>query len=175
MACSSNSTGYNLLNECPLDNTGGIVRYHIAAFSSNATFNLNSVNQVTGITSGQTFYTFDCVLETSEIKEEQKTNVQGGTQVWQQDITYVLNSPDYVKRNQVKAITSKAAHVVAEYANGSFRLCGKRQGVWPNGTTSGSGIKGEDPAQYIIKLIGKEKEESHYFSSGTISGFTTSY
>ena len=166
MACIF-SGGYNL--GCK-DSSGGIQEAYIGNFSDDTTYALNSDNEITGITSGATYYKFEQKNETGELLEEGQHSVENGTNFWIQTVNLTLHKKDSTSRNLVYLLAKAELTCIVLDQNGKYWLMGKQNAC---DLTASSSNAGKAYGDLNGSTLGIEAKEPQPMFEVTATAFAT--
>lgn len=112
------------------DNIGGIQEAFIASFSGATTYTLDADNIITGITSTQTFYTYEQPKETGEfINGEGQISRENGTVFYVQTVNLTFHKNEADLRNSLILLAQAQLLVIVLDQNGRYWLVGKQNGA----------------------------------------------
>lgn len=144
------------------DSIGGIKAFYFREFASITSVTTNPSGTVTDIADGAPaadFYTYQVVKETSTASESIQVDVANGTVVYEQNVTYVLNKTDQVKRNEIKLLAQARLMVIAEDQAGNYWLYGQVNGLDLSGDSQITlGQSFSDRNGYSLNFMGREPE-----------------
>ena len=144
-----------------LDNTGGAQEIYIANWTSDASYDLDVDDTITGVTSGNTYYKFETPKQTAGLVETPNVSVENGTVFYNQDVTLVLNKMEADLRNQILLITRATTTIILKDQNGNYWLVGKQNGANVSGGAHGTGTAYGDRNGYSLTLTSMEPELAH--------------
>ena len=168
MACNL-SAGYGLDSFCR-DSVGGIQKVYIGNFTSNATYDLDGNNEITGVTSGATYYTFDTAKETGEFNETLQASIENGTLFYEQTLGLVFHKNSSTLRDSLLVLAQAKLTVIVLDQNGVYWLLGKINGCDTTEGTRGFGKAYGDLNGFTINVVGKEPLPAFLISA---AGFAT--
>jgi len=115
---------------------------------------------------------FEGGKNTSGYVENLTSSQEDGRDLYEQTITLVLNRREKTKRDQLLLIARRKDLVaLVEDNNGIVWYLGEVNGLNLITNAGGSGVKKDDPNQYVITLMG---QESNPANTVTTSCYTTS-
>jgi len=118
------------------------------------------------------FFLFEGGKNTSGYVENLTSSQEDGRDLYEQTITLVLNRREKTKRDQLLLIARRKDLVaLVEDNNGIVWYLGEVNGLNLITNAGGSGVKKDDPNQYVITLMG---QESNPANTVTASCYTTS-
>lgn len=170
MACALTS-GYTL--DCR-DSVGGLVElYFIESGNVSAITEASGVVTVITKASGKVFRKYEQEQDTAFFVENLNSNVQNGTQFYQQELTIVLNKMQTALRNELLLLNKNRLIAVAKDANGAYWLLGKTRFLYATAGNSGSGTASGDRNGYTFTYTALEPSLAPSVDSSIIAGLTT--
>lgn len=170
MACALTS-GYTL--DCR-DSVGGLVELYFIE-SGNVSSITEASGVVTAITkaSGKVFRKYEQDQDTAFFVENLNSNVQNGSQFYQQELTIVLNKMQTATRNELLLLNKNRLIAVAKDANGAYWLLGKTRFLYATAGNSGTGTASGDRNGYTFTYTALEPSLAPSVDSSIIAGLTT--
>lgn len=170
MSCALTS-GYTL--DCR-DSVGGLVELYFIE-SGNVTAITEASGVVTTITkaSGKVFRKYEQDQDTAFFVENLNSNVQNGSQFYQQELTIVLNKMQTATRNELLLLNKNRLIAVAKDANGAYWLLGKTRFLYATAGNSGTGTASGDRNGYTFTYTALEPSLAPSVDSSIIAGLTT--
>lgn len=169
MACALTS---NYTLDCR-DSIGGLVEiYFIEAGNVSSIIEASGV--VTAITkaSGKVFRKYEQDQDTAFFVENLNSNVQNGSQFYQQELTIVCNKMQTATRNELLLLNKNRLIAVAKDANGAYWLLGKTRFLHATAGNSGSGTASGDRNGYTFTYTALEPSLAPSVDSTIIAGLT---
>lgn len=169
MACALTS---NYTLDCR-DSVGGLVEiYFIEAGNVSSIIEASGV--VTAITkaSGKVFRKYEQDQDTAFFVENLNSNVQNGSQFYQQELTMVCNKMQTATRNELLLLNKNRLIAVAKDANGAYWLLGKTRFLHATAGNSGSGTASGDRNGYTFTYTALEPSLAPSVDSTIIAGLT---
>ena len=156
--------GLNLTG-CTKDNSGGVANIFLANFKELVpgggatplfTYDDATTGEITAISTGSTFYQFDCVKETSTLAEAITVNVQNSTISFVPTISLVMNKLTTEKRNLIHMMATGVLVAVVEDNNGAYWMAGFTKGLDVTAVETGTGTALGDRNGSTVTLTGAE-------------------
>lgn len=170
MACNI-TQGYSL--DCR-NNTGGIQKIYVANFDDDQSYTLDGDGQITGITSGVTYYTFEQRPQTAGFEETVQSSVENATLFYEQSVTMAFDKNTAALRNQLYLMAQSQLSIIVLDQNGSYWLVGEQngaditEGTLPRGTAYG------DRNGSLLTAIAMEPSPARQMSSAAFATLTIS-
>ena len=173
MACTLN-TGWSL--GCR-DNTGGIKRVLICAFTSNRTYTYNGTGLVltgdsTSADATQTFYEFEQTSEVAEFTQEGAHSIENGTNFWNQNVNLVFHKYQASVRDLVFVLAQKEVTIIIEDQNNKYFLIGEVNGANLVKSTGNAGKAYGDMNGSTISFLAKEPTLARECDAAYIASIT---
>lgn len=153
------------LTGCTKNNVGGVDTVYFANFKELVpgagaanlfTYDDLTTGQITAISTGATFYTFDTVKETSSLSEAINVNVQNGTLSFVPTVSLVMNKLDSAKRNLIHMMATGLLVSVVKDNNGKYWMAGFSKGLDVTAVEAGTGTALGDRNGATVTLTGAE-------------------
>lgn len=170
MACAL-TQGYTL--DCR-DSVGGVVEIYFIEEG-----NVNSITEasgtVTAITkaTGSVFRKYEQDQDTAFFVENLNSNIQNGTQFYQQELTIVLNKMAVNTRNELLLLNKNRLIAVVKDANGAYWLLGKTRFLYATAGNSGTGTASGDRNGYTFTYTALEPNLAPVVDSATVATLET--
>jgi hypothetical protein len=128
-------------------------------------FNSSEISTLFVETSGQVtvsgaaltdWYTYPMEKQTASFTDSLAGNIQNGTTVYTETITYIFNKLQLAFRNELKTLGQKTVHIAVEDNNGVAWLFGYTRGMDLVTAESASGTNYEDRSGYTLTFTGME-------------------
>lgn len=141
------------------DSNGGMSEVKVKVFNSALTGITETSGTVTMAGVALTgWYTYQCEKQTANVVENQKGNVQNGTNSYEQTLTVIFNKLQASLRNELKVLAQNRLHIAVKDNNGTAWLFGWQRGMDLTGAVSGTGTNYEDRSGYTLTFMGTEAE-----------------
>jgi hypothetical protein len=163
------SSGYAL--GCK-DSVGGLRYVYLGNFSENETYGLDADNQITGVTSGTTYYKFELRPQTAGFNETINSSVENGTLFHTQELTLAFDKNTVELRNQVYLLSQSEMRAIIFDQNGKYRLAGKVNGLNVTAGTIPTGIQYADRNGVELTLVAHEPQPANFISDAGFATFT---
>lgn len=170
MSCTL-SAGYQL--GCK-DSVGGIRTVYISNFSDNETYALDANSQITGVTSGATYYKFEMRPQTAGYNETINASVENGTLFHTQELTLAFDKLDVSLRNQIYLLSQAQMRVIILDQNGTYRLIGKINGADVTAGTLPTGTAYGDRNGAELTITSYEPSPANFMSAAAFGTLTIS-
>ena len=168
------------LTGCTKSNIGGVESIFIANFkqlvpgggaANKFVYDDATTGQITAITglTGDTFFQFDTVKETSSLAEAINVNVQNGTLSFVPTISLVMNKLDTEKRNLIHMLATGLLIGVVKDNNGKYWMAGFTKGLDVTAVEAGTGTALGDRNGATITMTGAEIYPIAELSSGAVT------
>ena len=141
------------------DSNGGVAEVKVKVFNSALTGITESSGTVTmagGALTG--WYTYECEKQTALGNDNQKGNIENGTNTYEQTVTLIFNKLQAALRNELKVIAQNRLHIAVKDNNGTAWLFGWQRGLDLSSATTGTGTKYEDRSGYTLTFMGTEAQ-----------------
>ena len=169
MACALTS---NYTLDCR-DSVGGLVEIYFIEEG-----NVESITEASGVVtaitkaSGKVFRKYEQDQDTAFFVENLNSNVQNGSQFYQQELTIVCNKMQTATRNELLLLNKNRLIAVAKDANGAYWLLGKTRFLHATAGNSGSGTASGDRNGYTFTYTALEPSLAPSVDSTIIAGLT---
>ena len=169
MACALTS---NYTLDCR-DSVGGLVEIYFIEEG-----NVESITEASGVVtaitkaSGKVFRKYEQDQDTAFFVENLNSNVQNGSQFYQQELTIVCNKMQTATRNELLLLNKNRLIAVAKDANGAYGLLGKTRFLRATAGNSGSGTASGDRNGYTFTYTALEPSLAPSVDSTIIAGLT---
>jgi len=169
MACALTS---NYTLDCR-DSVGGLVEIYFIEEG-----NVESITEASGVVtaitkaSGKVFRKYEQDQDTAFFVENLNSNVQNGSQFYQQELTMVCNKMQTATRNELLLLNKNRLIAVAKDANGAYWLLGKTRFLHATAGNSGSGTASGDRNGYTFTYTALEPSLAPSVDSTIIAGLT---
>ena len=169
MACALTS---NYTLDCR-DSIGGLVEIYFIEEG-----NVESITEASGVVtaitkaSGKVFRKYEQDQDTAFFVENLNSNVQNGSQFYQQELTIVCNKMQTATRNELLLLNKNRLIAVAKDANGAYWLLGKTRFLHATAGNSGSGTASGDRNGYTFTYTALEPSLAPSVDSTIIAGLT---
>lgn len=141
------------------DSNGGVIEMKVKTFDSTLSGLTESSGTLTAAGAALTgWYTYQCEKETASVEDNGATNVQNGTSVYDQKITWVRNKMTAAFRNELERLGQGRWWVAIKDSNGTAWLFGYTRGMDVTSSTNGTGTKFDDRNGYTLTFMGREPE-----------------
>ena len=169
MACALTS---NYTLDCR-DSVGGLVEIYFIEEG-----NVESITEASGVVtaitkaSGKVFRKYEQDQDTAFFVENLNSNVQNGSQFYQQELTMVCNKMQTATRNELLLLNKNRLIAVAKDANGAYWLLGKTRFLHATAGNSGSGTASGDRNGYTFTYTALEPSLAPSVDSTIIARLT---
>lgn len=102
------------------------------------------------------WYTYAIEKETASFMDDLVGNVQNGTTVYNETVTYIFNKLQTAFRNELKTLGQKRLWIAIKDSNGTAWLFGYTRGMDLTTANSASGTAWTDRSGYTLTFIGAE-------------------
>jgi hypothetical protein len=170
MSCILNS-GYAL--DCA-DGIGGLKTIYIGNFNSGTTYAVDVDNQITGITSGATYYTYEVPQESASYTETATKSIENGTLFFTQTLSFPINGYSKDERNLMLLLAKAKTTIIALTQSGQYILLGENNGMNMTTGEGGSGQAYGDRLGLNFTFEGKEPENGSIITSAAFATLTVS-
>lgn len=156
------------------EGVGGVARMFIANWGKvdwdNATIANGEFTALTMLNTGDQFFTYNLVKQTSSFTENITSSVENGTVFFEQLFTLVLNTMDLNKRNELLLLARANTAIIFESneETPTYWLMGVKNGADVNGGTTSSGTAFGDRNGYEITFQALEPESVNTVAAGLI-------
>jgi len=168
------------LTGCTKNNVGGVESVFIANFkqlvpgggaANKFVYDDTTTGEITAITglTGDTFFQFDTVKETSALSEAINVNVQNGTLSFVPTITLVMNKLDTAKRNLIQMLATGLLIAVVKDNNGKYWMAGFSKGLDVTAVETSTGTALGDRNGSTVTMTGAEIYPMAELSSGAVT------
>lgn len=141
------------------DSNGGIAEIKVKVFNSALTGWAETSGTVTASGSALTgWYTYACEKQTASVNNDGAINVQNGTVVYTQVVTYIFNKLQTSFRNELEVLGNNRLWIAVKDNNGTAWLFGYTRGMDMTAANSTSGTNYEDRSGYTLTFTGMEPE-----------------
>ena len=148
------------------DSNGGVAEIKVKVFNSALTGITESSGTVTMAGAALTgWYTYQCEKQTANVVEDLVKNIQNGTVVYNQTVTYIFNKLQASFRNELKVLGQNRMHIAVKDNNGTAWLFGYERGMDLTGANSASGTNYEDRSGYTLTFTGMEAQPTPTISN----------
>lgn len=106
------------------DGIGGIKSIYIANYNDDTTYALDSDNQITGVTSANTYYEFQVPVESSGWAEEATKSIENGTLFFTSTLTFPINGFTVAERNLVLLLAKAEISAIILLQSGIYVTLG---------------------------------------------------
>lgn len=154
------------------DGIGGVKTIYLGNFNNNTTYTYNSDNEITGITSGATYYTFEVPNESAGFTETLNKSVENETLFFEQTVTFPINGYTAAERNLMLLIAKAEMTAILKLQSGKYILLGKVNGLNTTAGEGGSGTAYGDRLGINFTITGKEKENSNIVTDSAFASLT---
>lgn len=168
MSCTL-SQGYSL--GCK-DATGGLRTVYISNFSDNETYSYDADNQITGITSGATYYKFEVRPQTAGFNETINSSVENGSLFYSQELAVKFDKNTVALRNQMYLLAQAQMRVLVLDQNGNYRLVGRVNGADVTAGTIPTGTAYGDFSGVELTISAFEPQPSSFVSAAAFANLT---
>lgn len=169
---SCNNTLESIVLGC-VDSSGGIKTVYIANYNeTGTTFSADSTNEITGITSSESWYTFSFRPETSFLTETGSHAPLNGTNFWTDNVNMTFHKLETAKRNAISLLTTTDSQLIVKTQNGDYWLVGEVNGANVDASTAQSGQAFGDLNGYTINLAAKEPQMMKAVSAAAVATLT---
>jgi hypothetical protein len=151
------------------NSTGGIRTVYLANFNDNETYSLDANNQITGITSGATYYKFEVRPQTAGFTEQINSSVENGTLFFTQELSLSFDKNTAELRNQIYLLSQAQMKAIILDQNGTYRLIGKVNGADVVGGTIPTGTAYGDRNGVELNITAYEPQPSHFISAAAFA------
>lgn len=139
------------------DSNGGISEIKVKTFDSSLTGVTETSGTVTMSSSALTgWYTYACEKETANVTDAGATNIQNGTSMYVQTVTYIFNKLQASFRNELKVLGQARVWIAVKDSNGTSWLFGFTRGMDLKSSANGSGTSYGDRSGYTLTFEGTE-------------------
>jgi len=156
------------------NSVAGLKALYLANFSDNETYTLDANNQITAITSANTYYLFEVRSQSSELTETINASIENGTLFYTQELTMSFDKNEVALRNQIALMAQAQLRVIALDQNGQYQLMGKVNGA---DITAGSLPRGKaygDKNGATLNITAYEPAPMHFISTAAFATLTVS-
>ena len=168
MACILNA-GHVL--DCA-DGIGGIKTIYIGNFDEDTVYSLDVDNQITGVTSGATYYTFEVPNESSSYVETATKSIENGTLFFTQTLSFPINGYTKDERNLMLILAKARTTIITLTQSGQYLVLGKSNGMDMTTGEGGSGQAYGDRLGVNFTFEGKEPENGHIMTTAASATLT---
>lgn len=102
------------------------------------------------------WYTYACEKQTASFTDDLAGNVQNGTTVYTQVVTYIFNKMQTAFRNELKTLGQLRVWIAVKDNNGTSWLFGYTRGMDLLTANGASGTNYEDRSGYTLTFTGME-------------------
>lgn len=169
---------------CIKNNVGGIKRVYIANHADVAStviedgtiYTGSTVDQIVDITmgSGDKFFIFDTVKETSSFTQTIESNVQNGTLSFSPTVELIFNKLDAPTRNLIQMLSVSLVDIMVLDSNDNLWYLGRVNGMDLTAAEMGSGVAQADRNGSTLTFTGAEPESLRNVFLGADSIITIS-
>jgi len=170
MSCTL-SSGHQL--QCR-SGVSGIRKLYISNFSDNETYTYDANNQITGITSGATYYTFEQRPQAAEFNETINASIENGTLWYLQELTMSFDKNEVSLRNQIALMAQAQLRVIALDNNGTYNLIGRINGADITGGSLPRGKEFGSKNGATLTITAYEPQPSSFISDAAFATLTIS-
>lgn len=156
------------------DNVGGIRTVYISNFSDNETYSYDANNQITGITSGATYYKFEVRPQSAGFNETINASIENGTLFYTQELALSFDKNTVELRNQMYLLAQAQMRVIVLDQNGLYRLVGRVNGADITAGTIPTGTAFGDKNGYDLTISAYEPQPSSFVSAAAFATLTVS-
>jgi hypothetical protein len=151
----------------------GVKTIYLSNFSDNESYSVDANNQITGITSGATYYIFEQRPQAAELNETINASIENGTLFYTAELTLSFDKNEVALRNQIALMAQAQLRVIALDQNGTYQLLGKVNGA---DITAGSLPRGKaygDKNGATLTITAYEPQPANYISAAAFATITT--
>lgn len=146
------------------DGVGGVRRFYVANWDKvdfdGSTETTGEYTALTMVGTGDQFFTYDLVKQTSSFTENVTSSVENGTVFFEPTFELILNTMDLNKRNELLLLARANVAIIFETNEEvpTYWLMGSRNGCDVTAGTSASGTAFGDRNGYTLTFGGLEPE-----------------
>ena len=155
------------------DNTGGLKTIWITDYPNIASITQSTGDTITAISGSGTFYEFQLIRTSSQLKETVNASLENGTVFYQGEVVTYFSKLSQDKRNILKTLAqSQRLAIVAEDNNGQYYYLGQTYGCFISAGTSVTGKALGDQNGYNITFQYLEPNPMNQLS-GSLASIAT--
>ena len=155
-----------------IDSTGGLKNVFIAAFDEATSFTYSADDEITAVTSAETFYTFKFKSQSGSFNEEGTHSIENGTRFYTQTLALTFHKMEELKRKRIEELGETSMHVIVETQNGDYWFVGLKNGADLTGSTSSTGQAYGDLNGYTTTITGLEPKMAYKLSALAFADLT---
>lgn len=153
------------------DVSGGISKFYVASFSGSTTATVDTLNNITGITSSPQFYEFEVRQESASFTQTQTQTIEIGNNLYEQTVSVTLPKYDSTNRNLLALLAKAPLHIIVKDNNGQYVLVGDpiNSGAYLTTSTSGFGKMYNELNGVTYTFVAKSSAPARLVSSSVIT------
>lgn len=172
MACNSIQLA-NIARDCEA-NVGGIKKVWLTNYEADM-FKLDgttgdTANQITGVTSGKTWYTYEFRKGTGSLTSNLNVDEAAGTNFIQSDLLLQFSRMETAKRTAIAALSIGEVCGIVLDCNGKYWAIGFDEPVTASAGVGQTGVARTDSNNYQITLTDISKSYPYEVLSSVVSG-----
>lgn len=180
MACNAQLLNGGISLGCD-NNSGGVRKIYITDFA-----NITGITEQAGgilvasgevisniaLASGEQFYEFEFLRNTSSYQETATISLENGTTFYTQTITLVIPRREQAKRNKIALLAAgqKKLAIIVQDSNSLYWYFGQEDGCIMTALDGGSGVAKTDANGYTITFTAEEPNQAPEVLDSIIAG-----